>query len=90
MWVAIYWIIKISAWGGFVFSAFSVFNPDLMLKFMVKAAAWKLKLFALEAQIRPLPNAPTVMRAWSAVMAVVFAAIIYTLTYIVTLGYVLK
>ncbi len=90
MWVAIYWIMKIFAWAGLLFSIFSVFNPNLMLKFFVRSVQWKLKWLGLEGQIRPAANAEKMTRLWSAVLAAMFGVLAYIFTYIFFIGYALK
>ncbi len=90
MCVAIYFFLKILFLAGLVFSVVGIFNPDLMTKFIIALSRWKLKLFGLEADLRPLPNIRSVMRVWSVVMAVIFGVLVYVLTSVIMLAYQMK
>ena len=88
--VVIYWGIKILLWGGLIFSLYSIFKPDQMLKLTVKAFECKMKWFGMKGHVEPAANAKDVTRIWSAVLVLIFIGIIYFLCNAITIGCVLK
>ena len=78
--VALYWTMNIMAWAGLIFFVFSVFNPDYLLKAIVRTVDWKLKLFGLQGRVFPADNARQITRVWAVVLSLVFAGIIYVYT----------
>jgi hypothetical protein len=85
-----YWIIKFLFCLVFIFSAYSIANPRLMLRFFLKKFEWKIKWFGLEGKVTAGPNALKATRYWSAVIALIFAAMIYWLCRLITVGCVMK
>lgn len=69
----IFWVIVISAWGGFLFSLFSIIKPGHMLRLFTKTLQLKMKWFGFEGDIRPARNASALTRLWSVVIAVLCA-----------------
>lgn len=88
--VMIYWIIKFFLCLGFVFSAYSVANPRLMLRFFLKKFEWKIKWFGLEGKVTAGPNALKATRYWSAVIALIFAGLVYMLCCMISVACVIK
>lgn len=90
MWIFLYWAIKILSWVGLIFSLFSIVKPQLMLKCILLAIQWNLILLGLQGEIKPKESALTITRIWSAVLAFLFALLIYIFTYVIMIAYEMK
>lgn len=90
MQMIIYWAIKVFLWVCFVFCAYSIVCPKMMLKFLLKAFQLKMKWFGFKGTIEPGDNAQRITRLWSAVTAFIFGGMIYAFSQIFTLAYVLR
>jgi hypothetical protein len=85
--IMIYWIVKFFVGLGLIFCLYSCVQPKLMLNVLLWSMRRKLKLFAMEGEIRPASNALAVTRIWSIIFALIFAGLTYVFCSVVSIAY---